>query len=133
MAFVLSAGEAVKIAETNGGWVHVYRQSGEDGWVYGRYLAGHDTTATPPAAPTQTVGAQTVAEQSAPPDAADGNARLVGHMVHVRDSVAVRSAPGGFAAVVTVMQPGDAMRVTDLRDGWLHVTTDDGVSGWVPG
>ena len=38
--FVLPAGEAVKLGESSAGWRHVYRASGEDGWVFGRYVDG---------------------------------------------------------------------------------------------
>lgn len=127
VVFTLAAGESVKIGESSGGWVHVYRPTGGDGWVFGRYLSmpgggAPADAATPP---------KTVA--STAPAAADNSpyARLIGRTVGIGARVAVRSRPGG--APVMMLEPGDRMQIVDSRGGWLRVVTPDGTSGWVPG
>jgi len=131
--FVLAAGEAVKIAESNGNWVHVYRQDGSDGWVYGRYLAGN--AAAPAARPAPTVATASTAPPRSKPAAADrpsaANAALVGRVAAIRSPVPVRSAPG--SSVMFVLSPGERVRIADSRGSWLRVITEDGYSGWIPG
>jgi SH3-like domain-containing protein len=120
--FVLSAGEPVRIAETSGGWVHVYRPDGEGGWVYGRYLAGHDSTG--PAATTQVA--------SAPAKRAPAQSTATAHFGDVRGRVPVLAAPDSDAAFLFELQPGERVRIAGHRDGWMRVVTSDGFSGWVP-
>jgi SH3-like domain-containing protein len=129
--FVLAAGEPVRIGESSGSWVHVYRQDGSDGWVYSRYLAGA-------AAPAAAAPAQRVANAAPPrtrPAASSrpsaGNAALVGRVAAIRSSVPVRAAPG--SAVMFVLAPGERVRVAESRGSWLRVVTEDGYSGWIPG
>jgi SH3-like domain-containing protein len=135
VVFTLAAGEAVKMGETNGNWVHVYRTSGADGWVYGRYLTNPPASAGITAAPPQQARVRQVATSSASVNSDEGsssaNARLIGHTVGIGGSVAVRSRPGGDA--VLMLEPGDRMQIVGARAGWLRVVTEDGTSGWVPG
>jgi SH3-like domain-containing protein len=125
--FVIPAGEAVKLGETNGGWVHAYRQSGQDGWISRRLLAG--------AADTQTVAQ---AGPSAAPPRSTATARptpkrLIGHFAQVRSSIAALEAPASGAPSAFVLEPGDRFRITQAHGSWLLVETDDGYSGWIPG
>ena len=50
--FVVQAGEAIRIGESSGGWLHVYRSTGEDGWVYSRYVDAPPSRPDAAAAPT---------------------------------------------------------------------------------
>lgn len=124
---VLQAGEAVKVAETNGNWVHVYRADGSDGWIYGRYLAGAPDApaANPPATATATASTTPTAQPSAQ--------SLVGRYARMEGEVPLRSAPAGYSQTLFMLQPGERVRITDTRGGWMRVTTEDGYAGWIPG
>jgi SH3-like domain-containing protein len=117
--FVIPAGETVKIGDTNAGWVHVYRQNGEDGWIYHRFLAGADA---PDAAPVRSAAA-----------APSGPKRLVGHSGEVRSELAVLEDPDADAPSAFTLEPGDRFHIRASHGSWLLVETDDGYSGWIPG
>jgi SH3-like domain-containing protein len=119
--FVLAAGESIKIGETSAGWTHVYRQDGESGWVYRRYLAGQN-------APDSQLATRDSGRQTAQPAAGDPT----GRMARVRSPVPVRSAPAEYASMVFVLEPGERVRITEARGQWLRVLTEDGDSGWIP-
>lgn len=133
--FVLQPGESVKIGETSGGWVHVYRQDGTDGWVYGRYLSsGAPTSATsadtaPPATPARTAMAAPAQSRPAP-------ARLpppqTASMARLMNVVPLLQRPDDFGTTLGVLQPGERVRVLNSDGRWLHVVTEDGASGWIP-
>ena len=143
--FVASAGEAVKIGETNGNWVHVYLQDGTDGWVFGRYIAGHE----PP--PTRTADArpaydprQDYADQpddppdqvfvrpasADPVDEAPPRA-LLGRYGEAHSLITARVGPNGAAPPAFLLQPGDRFRISQSRGGWILIVTEDGMSGWI--
>jgi len=139
--FVMQPGESVKVGETSGGWVHVYRQDGTDGWIYGRYLnigaaastasAGGATqpTGAPPAGPART--AMTPPAQSRP-----APARLpppqTASMARLTSVVPLLQRPDDFGTTLGVLQPGERVRVLNSDGRWLHVVTEDGASGWIP-
>jgi SH3-like domain-containing protein len=128
--FVLSAGESVKVGETSGGWVHVYRQDGTDGWVYGRYLAGAPGGATPARAPAQATLAAAPRRPAAQPS------RLpppqTASMARLTDVVPLLQRPDDFRSTLGILQPGERVRVLNSDGRWLHVVTEDGASGWIP-
>jgi SH3-like domain-containing protein len=134
--FVLPAGENIRVGESSGSWVHVYRQSGEDGWVY-RSLLGKGAPAVaasptrPAATPTVKPPRPTRQANAAPP--ASPNSGLVGKFARAGVPVEVRAAPAGYAGTVYVIEPGEPFRIDAARNGWMHVQTAGGGSGWIPG
>lgn len=126
--FVLAPGEPVKVGETSGSWVHVYRESGEDGWVFGRYLAGRGDAAAP-AAP---VAADPAPRVAAVPTKRPAGGDLTGRVAQVRSPVPVRAAPSSASALLFVLEPGESVRIAGSRGNWMRVVTSDGFSGWVP-
>jgi SH3-like domain-containing protein len=128
---VLQPGESVRVGETSGGWVHVYRADGSDGWVYGRYLNSGGATATT-AAPSQPAIARAnpapqraAAPSRLPPPQAAGVARLT-------SVVPLLQRPDDFRSTLGVLQPGEHVRVLNSDGRWLHIVTEDGASGWIP-
>jgi SH3-like domain-containing protein len=120
--FVLAAGEPVKLGETSTGWVHIYRQSGESGWVYGRYLAGQPA-ATDARQPPADIASNPV------PAKKDKPAKT---LALVQFPMAVLAEPNEDAALLFVLRPGDRVRFAETRGTWTRVVTEDGISGWVP-
>lgn len=113
--FVLSAGEAVRVGESTGGWTHVFRQNGQDGWVYHRYLAGPETVAN--AAPSTPALPQKA--HLAPPN-----------FVRFQSPAPVLAAPADEARLLFVLQPGARVQIAETRGIWIRVVTTDGISGW---
>ncbi len=119
---VLQAGAALKLGETSGNWVHVYEADGTDGWMSAHYLAGA------PDAPSATTAAASSAP-SAPPPAQS----VVGRYARIGGTVPLRSQPAGYSQPMFMLEPGERVRITDTRGGWMRVTTEDGYAGWIPG
>jgi SH3-like domain-containing protein len=128
---VLQPGESVKVGETSGGWVHVYRADGTDGWVYGRYLNGGGTPAAT-AAPNQRV----VARANPAPQQAAASSRLpppqVAGVARLTSVVPLLQRPDDFRSTLGILQPGERVRVLNSDGRWLHIVTEDGASGWIP-
>jgi SH3-like domain-containing protein len=126
---VLQPGESVRVGETSGNWVHVYRQDGTDGWVYGSYLAGSANGGAPAGNPGQTAMApapQRPAQPSRlPPPQTASMARLT-------SVVPLLQRPDDFGTTLGVLQPGERVRVLNSDGRWLHVVTEDGADGWIP-
>jgi cell wall-associated NlpC family hydrolase len=47
------------------------------------------------------------------------------------DEVAVRSAPGTSSRVRMRLDEGEKVTVTNRRDGWIKIATEEGATGWV--
>jgi SH3-like domain-containing protein len=128
---VLQPGESVKVGETTGGWVHVYRADGTDGWVYGRYLDGGGAPATP-TAPSQPV----VARASPAPQRAAAPSRLpppqVAGVARLTSVVPLLQRPDDFRSTLGILQPGERVRILNSDGRWLHIVTEDGATGWIP-
>ena len=128
---VLQPGESVKVGETSGGWVHVYRADGTDGWVYGRYLNDSGNAAAPAAA-SQTA----MAPASAAPQRPATPSRLpppqVAGMSRLTSVVPLLQRPDDFRSTLGVLQPGERVRVLNSDGRWLHIVTEDGATGWIP-
>jgi SH3-like domain-containing protein len=116
--FTLSAGEAVKLGATSGGWVEVRRADGSSGWVYSRFLDG-------PGGPKATGGAPQVRAAAAP-------TKTRPRYREVRSTVPVLAAPSERAGLLFVLQPGDRVQFAERSGNWVHVVTEYGESGWMP-
>jgi SH3-like domain-containing protein len=128
---VLQPGESVRVGETSGGWVHVYRADGTDGWIYGRYLNGGGNAAAT-AAPSQTA----MVPASAAPQRPAAPSRLpppqVAGTASLTSVVPLLQRPDDFRSTLGVLQPGERVRVLNSDGRWLHIVTEDGATGWIP-
>ena len=120
--FVLQPGEPIKLGEINGSWRHVYRPTGESGWVFTRYI--YDPSAPPPPADTTMASADQAPAADAP---------RPGSYLASRSALPVRSSPDASAALSFVLAPGERFQVQATRGSWMRVLTQDGYSGWIPG
>lgn len=107
--FTLRAGTSVQIAETSGGWDHVYADVG-DGWVYSGLLS--DGTA--PARPTQ------AADTSFDPPASG---------LRLRSATPVYDRPGGTR--IYVLDRGERVGIAQSAGNWARIVTDTDESGWI--
>jgi len=119
--FVLAAGETVEVAETQGGWTHVHRANGDDGWVATRYLAQSGSGAGKPPSPAMATRATR-----------RGPENLVAAGRRAPWETQVFAAPDASAEPLFFLQPGDRVRIAGERGNWLLVVTPDGMSGWIP-
>lgn len=104
--FVLPAGAAVRIAETEGSWVHVYADAGE-GWIYSSFIG---------------------APRQAPAPAADGGSDA-GRTIRLAGTVTVRDAPDG--AALYRLGAGEQIRIFRAEGNWARIATSTGEGGWV--
>ena len=103
--FVLPAGAQVRIAESEGGWVHVYSDQGE-GWIFSSFVgAPQSTTVSAPKQPTS------------------------GKVLRVAGTVTVRDAPGGDP--LFRLEAGEPIRMLETEGNWGHIVTSTGEDGWV--
>jgi len=104
--FVLPAGAEVRVAETNGSWVHIYSEQGE-GWIYSGFI-GAPREATAPAADTTA---------------------LSGKTIRVAGTVTVRDAPDGEP--LYQLEVGEPIRILETVGKWARIATATGEGGWV--
>jgi SH3-like domain-containing protein len=104
--FVLPAGSEVRVAESNGGWVHIHSDQG-GGWIFSSFLG---------------------VPRTAPVRAAD-NHRMSGKILRVAGRVTVRDLPSG--APLFKLEDGEAVRVVATDGNWARIETSNGDDGWV--
>jgi SH3-like domain-containing protein len=126
---VLQPGQPVQTGESDGGWIEVTLPDGTTGWVYARYLASVATVAaaeTPPAAaaPAAKPGKAVVSGKGS-------NGNLEGRTARIDAALVARSRPSSGASRVFRTEPGERVRILDVRGNWLHIVTSDGYSGWI--
>jgi SH3-like domain-containing protein len=126
---VLTPDQPVQVGETRNGWVQVTLPDGTGGWVYGTYLAraavaapATENSAAPPAR-TTTAQARAVIRGSA--------GDLEDRMAHIASPLTAYSRPLDSARSVFTLQPGDEVRIAEVRGDWLRVETDDGMMAWI--
>jgi SH3-like domain-containing protein len=117
---VLSPGQPLHTGATDGGWVEVTLADGTTGWVYSRYLA----SAPAPAAQAEAQTAKTTTPGKS-------NAALAGRTARVEASIAARARPDSSARSVFRTEPGERVKIIDVRGTWLHIRTADGSAGWI--
>jgi SH3-like domain-containing protein len=129
---VLQPGQAVQTGESDGGWVEVTLPDGTTGWVYSRYLA---SVAAAVAADTEDDRpAPAVKSKSKTAKAVikgNGNRNLEGRTARIDAALVARAKPNGNAARVFRTEPGERVRILDVRGNWLRIVTADGSSGWI--
>ena len=129
---MLQPGQAVQTGESDGGWVEVTLPDGTTGWVYSRYLA---SVAAAVAADTEDDRpAPAVTSKSKTAKAVikgNGNRNLEGRTARIDAALVARAKPNGNAARVFRTEPGERVRILDVRGNWLRIVTADGSSGWI--
>ena len=125
---VLQPGEAVQTGQTIGGWVQITRADGSTGWVYSSYLSSSGASVskpTPKSQPAQVASAQPRAViKGDTGDLEDRTARIASRLP-------AYPRPRDSAQSIFTFQPGDQVRIAEVRGDWLRVETDDGISAWI--
>ena len=119
---VLAADQPVQVGDTSNGWAQVTLEDGTTGWVYASYLGSAPPAA---AAPTRTAIAQPRAVISG--SAGD----LEDRMAHVGSHLTAYARPLDSAQSVFTLEPGDEVRIAEVRGDWLRVETEDGMMAWI--
>lgn len=118
---VLQAGTEVRVAEAVRGWVHVYTEAGE-GWIYSTYLAGGGAQMQQPRIAKYE---DPTSESPSPPSAKKPpKGRL-----QVQSAVTVRADPGGEP--LYQLEPGEQVRIAEVRGKWARIVSASGESGWI--
>ena len=128
---VLQPGQPVQTGESDGGWIEVTLPNGTTGWVYARYLASVATVAsaeTPPAATTTTAPAK---PGKAVVSGKGANGNIEGRTARIDAALIARARPNSGAARVFRTEPGERVKILDVRGNWLRIVTTDGNSGWI--
>jgi uncharacterized protein YgiM (DUF1202 family) len=153
---VLQPGQAVQTGQNDGGWIEVTLDDGTTGWVFSRYLASVAAAAPPPEddsaserpdaddsatqRPTRSAKADSKAKAKAKADAKQtakatvqgkGRGNLEGRTARIDASLNARAKPNGGARTVFQTEPGERVRILDVRGDWLRIVTADGSSGWI--
>jgi len=134
---VLPADQPVQVSEVTNGWAHVTLADGTTGWVYGTYLANGVPNA-PSAQPrtsttaTTTTTAQTrVASTQARAVIRGSAGDLEDRIAHVASHLTAYARPMDSAQSVFTLEPGDEVRIAEVRGDWLRVETEDGIMAWI--
>jgi SH3-like domain-containing protein len=125
---VLQPGQPVQTGETDGGWVEVTLADGTTGWVYSRYLA---SVAAAAPAPTDEPAAKPDSTTAKATIKGKGNSDLEGRTARIEAAIPARAKPDSGARSVFRTEPGERVRILDVRGDWLHIRTADGSSGWI--
>lgn len=140
---VLQPGQAVQTGQSDGGWIEVTLSDGTTGWVFSRYLASVAAAAPPPSddsaaeRPTKRSAKNDsgtkVAATPAPKATIQGKVKgnLEGRTARIDASLNARAKPNGGARTVFQTEPGERVRIIDVRGNWLRIRTADGSSGWI--
>ena len=126
---VLKPGQAVQTGESDGGWVEVTLPDGTIGWVYSRYLAS--TASTLAAAPQEAPAAASSKSAKATIKGRGSNSDLEGRTARIDAALVARSKPSRLSSRVFRTEPGERVRIVDVRGNWLRIVTADGSSGWI--
>lgn len=136
---VLHPGEAVQTGENSGGWIKVTRSDGSSGWVYSTYLSTGTGTATTKVATAETVESDATTSDLPPapkrPKARavvrGGNGDLTDRTARIASPLPAYSGPRDSADTIFTFEPGDEVRIAEVRGNWLRVETDNGISAWI--
>ena len=135
---VLQAGLAVQTGQSSGGWVQVTLSNGTTGWVYGTYLTDG---ASPASTAASLSTSNKVADDPAPERIASiAKPRAVIHgdasdledrTARIASNLTAFSRPLDSAPSIFTLEPGDRVRIAEVRGDWLKVQTPDGITGWI--
>jgi SH3-like domain-containing protein len=108
VTFVLAAGTAVRVAESNGGWVHVYSDRGE-GWVYSTFVGAVTRSPDSP-------------DRKSSPD-------VTGRTARIASAVMVSDEPNGDP--IYLLGAGERVRIIEVEGKWARIVTSSGEGGWI--
>jgi SH3-like domain-containing protein len=126
---VLQPGQAVQTGQSDGGWIEVTLPDGTTGWVFSRYLASVAAAAPPTTEdaasepPTKAAAKATIKGK--------GDDDLEGRTARIDAAMNARAKPNSGARTVFQTEPGERVRILDVRGNWLRIRTADGSSGWI--
>lgn len=123
---VLQPGETIKTGQTISGWVQVTRSDGSTGWVYSSYL----TSSGPRLSPAKSQTAQVASAQPRAVIKGD-TSDLEDKTARIASRLPAYARPRDTAQSIFTFQPGDQVRIAEVRGDWLRVETDDGISAWI--
>jgi len=124
---VLQPGQVVSVGATVNGWTEVSLSTRGTGWVYARYLAS--SGATPLASKSPTTFHTRLPGATVPATAKAS--LLVGRRARLGSSFEGRAGPSEASPVRASLAAGSAVRIIEVRGGWLNVVTADGTSAWI--
>jgi N-acetylmuramoyl-L-alanine amidase len=126
---VLQPGQAVQTGQSDGGWIEVTLPDGTTGWVFSRYLA---SVATAARAPFEDSASEPSAKAAAKATIkGKGNGDLEGRTARIDAALNARAKPNSGARTIFQTEPGERVRILDVRGNWLRIRTADGSSGWI--
>ena len=129
---VLEAGAAVSVIEASGGWVHVHLDDGRDGWVYSTYLTGGGADAPPASSsPAQAAPVQAVATNTPRAVIQSDGGDLTNRTARFSSALPAYARPADSAPSIFTFQPGDEVRIAEVRGDWLEVEGDNGITAWI--
>ena len=132
---VLQPGQPVQTGESDGGWVEVTLPDGSTGWVYSRYLASSARLAAldPGDGNSNGNASAKTDDEDSPSSKAKVKARgnLQGRTARIDASLLARAQPNGGSRGVFRTEPGERVKIVDVRGKWLRIVTADGSSGWI--
>lgn len=134
---VLQPGQAVQTGQSDGGWIEVTLPDGTTGWVFSRYLASaataaraslEDSASEPPGKAKASAKATAKATIKGK---GKGNGDLEGRTARIDAALIARAKPNGGAPALFQTEPGERVRILDVRGDWLRIRTADGSAGWI--
>jgi SH3-like domain-containing protein len=128
---VLQPGQAVQTGQSDGGWIEVTLPDGTTGWVFSRYLASAAAAVPSPSedsADKPSVKAKAMAKATIK---GKGNGDLEGRTARIDSALTARAKPNSGAPMLFQTEPGERVRILDVRGDWLRIRTADGSSGWI--
>lgn len=136
---VVQAGDQVTVVSKSGGWAEVALADGRTGWVYSTYLANGGGDAPANAAPPVNSPAPIGSPAPAPKVAGTTHAvvrgadpsDLVDRTAHIGSELEAYAGPSNSSQSIFTFEPGDEVRIAEVRGNWLRVEADDGTSAWI--
>ena len=128
---VLQPGQSVHVGEVQDGWAEVTLDDGTSGWVYSRYLASVAATLPEPETVTRQEEPAAAAPQPTAKAVVKAKGNLEGRTARIDARLAVHARPASNARTVFRTEPGERVRIVDVRGDWLRILTADGSEGWI--
>jgi SH3-like domain-containing protein len=129
---VLQPGQPVRTGESDGGWVEVTLPDGSTGWVFSRYLASTaKLAALEPTDSNDKASAKSDVSSRSSKALVNARGNLEGRTARIDATLVVRAKPGNGAPALFRTEPGERVRIVDVRGKWLRIVTADGSTGWI--
>ncbi len=123
--YTLAAGAEVEAKALLKGWVQIVNDDGREGWVHEDGLDHPNLSKLGPPEVLPEIQTASIEEPAAALEPS-GDIRTV-----AGSGVNVRSGPAKSAGKLFALAGGRQVTVSENRKGWLHITDDQGRTGWV--